>query len=518
MEDSIVHLTVAESRIGEIRMVGNTYYSCCNILAKLPSLRPGALIHEPTLVKERDAINVNLDRKITPVLKPGAETGTVDVGNATIAGVRYFFPVFQGSDHTSDRAGRRLQTPPGRTRNRCRVEFDPLHDALTWIHWYPSRCMGHHPIFCHSERLLADHSQREKVDFAGDPSDPFNKPGNRAGSTRRFVIPQASLDRTQPCRWDLASRCTQMANRPANRSCRRNNISPAGWTQSGTISQTKRSATTRCAGERNSSPRCFRRFRSTASGSDERLLCLDHLESGRVLRRHQSLGTECVARAERSVPLGSHRRGVRAHAVPYNLQLQTDQGFALQDVPVTQTGATFVHYFYFMVSLAYTVVRTGRRFAARACGTTGRCSGRYHPVRHREREGEVLRLCRFVDRGDPATLCAAPALPDNLDYAVFCELVLDEEGHVLEYRLVNSSGSLLFDQPALDALSKLKQVRPPPPGAERTIVVKFVHPAEGVFGSSPSRPAGFPLFSGAKLMTLLLRTSRISRSARRLSR
>jgi protein TonB len=70
-----------------------------------------------------------------------------------------------------------------------------------------------------------------------------------------------------------------------------------------------------------------------------------------------------------------------------------------------------------------------------------------------------------------------PALPDNLDYAVLCELALDDEGHVLAYRLVNSSGSLLFDQSALDALSKLKQVRPPPPGADHTIVVKFFPPA-----------------------------------------
>ncbi|MGQ0810227.1 MAG: TonB family protein [Nitrospiraceae bacterium] len=70
-----------------------------------------------------------------------------------------------------------------------------------------------------------------------------------------------------------------------------------------------------------------------------------------------------------------------------------------------------------------------------------------------------------------------PALPDNLDYAVLCELVIDAEGHVLEYRLVNSSGSLLFDQSALDALAKLTQVRPPPEGMDRAIVVKFFPPA-----------------------------------------
>lgn len=68
-------------------------------------------------------------------------------------------------------------------------------------------------------------------------------------------------------------------------------------------------------------------------------------------------------------------------------------------------------------------------------------------------------------------------LPDDLEYAVLCELVLDQEGRVLQYRLLTSSGSLLFDQSAIDALSKVTQVRPPPEGMDRTVVVKFFPPA-----------------------------------------
>jgi protein TonB len=70
-----------------------------------------------------------------------------------------------------------------------------------------------------------------------------------------------------------------------------------------------------------------------------------------------------------------------------------------------------------------------------------------------------------------------PTLSDDLEYAVMCELVLDEQGRVLQFRLLNSSGSLLFDQSALDALSKLSQVRPPPEGMDRTVIVKFFPPA-----------------------------------------
>ena len=63
-----------------------------------------------------------------------------------------------------------------------------------------------------------------------------------------------------------------------------------------------------------------------------------------------------------------------------------------------------------------------------------------------------------------------------LEYAVLCQLVLDEEGYVLSYKLLNSSGSEVFDRSAQQALSRLRQVRPPPEGMSRTVVVKFFPP------------------------------------------
>jgi len=67
-------------------------------------------------------------------------------------------------------------------------------------------------------------------------------------------------------------------------------------------------------------------------------------------------------------------------------------------------------------------------------------------------------------------------LADNLEYAVLCQLVLDEDGYVLGYKLLNSSGNAMFDRSAQLALSRLRQVRPPPPGMSRTVVVKFFPP------------------------------------------
>ena len=65
---------------------------------------------------------------------------------------------------------------------------------------------------------------------------------------------------------------------------------------------------------------------------------------------------------------------------------------------------------------------------------------------------------------------------DTLEYAVLCQLVLDEEGYVLAYKLLNSSGNASFDRSAQSALSRLRKVRPPPAGMSRTIVVKFFPP------------------------------------------
>jgi len=69
-----------------------------------------------------------------------------------------------------------------------------------------------------------------------------------------------------------------------------------------------------------------------------------------------------------------------------------------------------------------------------------------------------------------------PELPDSLEYAVLCQLVVDEQGYVLAYQLLNSSGNAVFDRSAQQALSRLRQVRPPPEGMSRTIVVKFYPP------------------------------------------
>src|SRR5262245_46580187 len=79
IEAGVVKLQVLEGRLTHITVTGNEYYSWVNIREKLPSVQPGALIYEPTFVKELGALNGNPDLKVAPVLKPGTEPGTVDL-------------------------------------------------------------------------------------------------------------------------------------------------------------------------------------------------------------------------------------------------------------------------------------------------------------------------------------------------------------------------------------------------------------------------------------------------------
>lgn len=68
-------------------------------------------------------------------------------------------------------------------------------------------------------------------------------------------------------------------------------------------------------------------------------------------------------------------------------------------------------------------------------------------------------------------------LPADIRLAVLFQLRLDEEGRLLEYKLVNSSGNPRFDESALQALANIKQLRRPPQGMSKTLTVKFFPPS-----------------------------------------
>lgn len=317
IENGVVRLQVVEGHLLSITVTGNEYYSWSNIRGKMPSLTPGALIYEPTFVKELAAVNGNPDLKVAPVLKPGSELGTVDlelkttdrlpvhgkleadnkgpittprermvaeiqhtnlfggdeiltvntvqtptdlgavqnygmsfvypviwpnhllavyasksksssvlaggaisiggggdigiVGNATVAGARYIFPVFAGGEQTHQLSigidYKRLEKteasfPDGAAVTVLSpVQYTPM--SLAYTGFYPDRLGLMKASFTAKGYVAGMISGGSKKNFAGDPNDPFEHPGNRAGSTGTFAVLQGGFDRTQPLPGDF---------------------------------------------------------------------------------------------------------------------------------------------------------------------------------------------------------------------------------------------------------------------------------------------------------------------------
>lgn len=76
----IVRLQVTEGRLDRVRVTGARYFSNRHIRAALPSLAPGQTPNLPQLQAELAEVNrATPDRVVTPVLKPGAAPGSVEI-------------------------------------------------------------------------------------------------------------------------------------------------------------------------------------------------------------------------------------------------------------------------------------------------------------------------------------------------------------------------------------------------------------------------------------------------------
>jgi hemolysin activation/secretion protein len=79
LKDGIVRLQVIESRIGQVNITGNRYFSMEKVMKDLPSLAPGAILYLPKVQEEAGRLNRNQDFKVDPIMSPGKELGTIDV-------------------------------------------------------------------------------------------------------------------------------------------------------------------------------------------------------------------------------------------------------------------------------------------------------------------------------------------------------------------------------------------------------------------------------------------------------
>ena len=79
VEYGVITLTVYEARLKSIKITDNWFFSSEYVRNKLPAVRLGALLHEPTVLKQLDALNANPDLKVAPILKPSDSPEQLDL-------------------------------------------------------------------------------------------------------------------------------------------------------------------------------------------------------------------------------------------------------------------------------------------------------------------------------------------------------------------------------------------------------------------------------------------------------
>ena len=79
VEHGIVKLEVTESRIGNVVVTGNRYFTRETILTALPSLQPGKILYVPDVEKELNDLNKTPDLTVRLGLQPSRELGVDDV-------------------------------------------------------------------------------------------------------------------------------------------------------------------------------------------------------------------------------------------------------------------------------------------------------------------------------------------------------------------------------------------------------------------------------------------------------
>lgn len=76
----IIRLKVTEGKLGQVHVRGERYFSRRQIVAAVPALEIGGTPNLPALQQQLTELNARTpDRAVTPVLKAGAEPGSVDV-------------------------------------------------------------------------------------------------------------------------------------------------------------------------------------------------------------------------------------------------------------------------------------------------------------------------------------------------------------------------------------------------------------------------------------------------------
>lgn len=75
----VVTLEVLEGRVERLNVVGAQYYSLGKIKQRVTEFKQGNVPHFPTVQKQIATVNINTDRTVAPILRPGKTPGLVEV-------------------------------------------------------------------------------------------------------------------------------------------------------------------------------------------------------------------------------------------------------------------------------------------------------------------------------------------------------------------------------------------------------------------------------------------------------
>ena len=80
VEDGVIRLKVIESKIREVKVKGNTYFTGQMIKKNMPSLELGKVMYVPDVQRDLAKVNsISKDLEVTPMIVPGENLDTVDV-------------------------------------------------------------------------------------------------------------------------------------------------------------------------------------------------------------------------------------------------------------------------------------------------------------------------------------------------------------------------------------------------------------------------------------------------------
>jgi hemolysin activation/secretion protein len=281
-------------------------------------------------------------------------------GNATVGGFRYLFPIFKGGKAVHQlsfgadfkRLEKTEATFPGDLGTAVvlsPIQYTPVSIGYTGT--YPDSygvTTFTTTLTGYAAGLIPGGG---KKDFQGDPNNPDEFPGNRAGSTGTFGVVKTSLARSQalPKEFVLAARIDgQWANEP---------LIPAEQYFAGGMDTVRGYIQNEALGdnallwraelyspELPSVPLDYFWQRRRSSELKATIKLVAFYDYARLWTRRAPPGQADISRLEGA------GGGIRMKVEPINLTLSFDQAVALQDTAATKRGDTFAH---FMVSIGF---------------------------------------------------------------------------------------------------------------------------------------------------------------------